>query len=383
MLALQSHLSGLGGNHISEAPYAKIAISRIGHLLSEVDYLLKQDMLFSLPAKEDKLICKVLINPLTICNPASLRVFPPSIRFIECAFPEMLLPQIKRLGLLIDCYDIVTAMYRRAKAYSLNAAWGNRESIARIPAEWVLPGEMALKNLGLPDNVQYVCIHARTGGYSPRDEHLHSLRNSNIDRYGLAIQFLNSRGFYVIRMGDSSMPPLQSSDMVIDYAHSKEKADWLDLYISSKCHFFLTGPSGAGHMAAVFGRPIVLVNGSLPFSFSLSGSPNQVGIPKLLINKQTGRAISFSNILRSPLGGYRLTAELESAGVVTIDNTPEDLLETVTEMCARLDGTYTPLPGDTDRQALIHSFIPENHYTHGTASICGASFLAKHERLLL
>jgi putative glycosyltransferase (TIGR04372 family) len=273
-------------------------------------------------------------------------------------------------------------MYRRANIYMLNSIWDHNKPVVRIPDSWTTKAAEILRELGLPENQNYVCIHARTAGYSPEDETAHYSRNSNISDYRLAIDYLIDQGLYIIRMGDQTMPAIQANPKVIDYATSKFKADWLDLYIASNCQFFLTGASGAAIMASVFGRPIVMLNGSLPFNFSFSGTSNQIGIPKLMRQRNTGKLIDFASIFQSGLGAERLSERLASAGVDLIDNTPEEILEVVAEMVERISGSFNCNADDTLLQSKMQRLIPASHYSFGTRSKCGRDFLRRYSFLL-
>jgi len=368
------------GNH--PKPFAGVITSRIGHFLIECESIIKLSRIYNRKLLQNTPVCNVLYNPVTIANLAALEIFPPEINFIPCDDIESYSKYLKASGCWLDIDAIAVAMYKSAYCYSINAVWGKREPVVQIPQAWVAKGDSLLRELGLPENQRFVCFHARTGAYSPSDESAHYLRNSNISDYDLAIDYLVSQGFYVIRMGNKSMPPITPRAKVIDYGISETKKDWLDLYIGSKCHFFVCGPSGAGTLASVFGNPIVLVNGSLPFNFSFTGTFNQVGIPKMMLNNSTGQLIDFESIFKTDLGAERMSDRFLLNNIRLVENSKEEILEVVIEMEQRLSGSFVISENDYTRQVLIHNLIPQSHYIHGTASKFGRDFLRRYSYLL-
>lgn len=365
--------------------YPDVLFSRVGHLLCEVDYIVKKDRLDREALRlgpSNGLIARVLYDPRTICNRAIFEIFPREVQFVECAFPFLLRQQIVNSGLDLPISDVVVAMYKQAMYIPQQAAWGDREPVVQIPNEWKQKGEEALAALGLPPNTQYVCIHARTGGYSPGDENCHYMRNTDIQDYVPSINYLREQGLWVIRMGNETMPRLQDQPMVIDYAHYPLKSDWLDLYLAANCLFFISDSSGCGIMGSVFQRPIAFVNGALPFNYAFLGN-KCIGMPKLIRNKETGRLIKFSDIFKSKLCHFRLSDEIINAGVELVSNSPDEIYELVKELHESLLGRLVYTPNDNKRQDVIKSMIPPDHYASGAAARCGRYFLHKYEHLLL
>src|SRR5262249_49025186 len=80
-------------------------------------------------------------------------------------------------------------------------------------------GRRQLKAMGVPDAAWFVCLHVRTPGYHKEwgnDQQAH--RNADILTYLGAVQEVVRRGGWVLRLGDSTMPPLPSTPGLIDYA---------------------------------------------------------------------------------------------------------------------------------------------------------------------
>ena len=62
-------------------------------------------------------------------------------------------------------------------------------------------------------------------------------------------------------MGKNVSKPFSiNSKRFIDYASLDEKSDFLDIFLSSHCHMFISTGAGLDVVAQVFNKPIVLVN---------------------------------------------------------------------------------------------------------------------------
>jgi hypothetical protein len=106
-------------------------------------------------------------------------------------------------------------------------------------------GNQLLLKLGLPSGQKYICFHARDSKYlnvrfPKKNWTYHDYRDSNINNYILAIEELTKKNLFGIRMGQIVKDDYQTSNKkIIDYSKSKIKSDFLDVYISAKCKFFI------------------------------------------------------------------------------------------------------------------------------------------------
>lgn len=231
-----------------------INTSRIGHLITETDCLLKEIKLGT--KKERKYV--LLFEKSSVSNQAYVDILPGFIRPVAISkslFRWILLITSSRI-VLEDTSHYVTAMYQTADIFRINALWTDKPPALVLPIEWRDQRRSLFVKWGIPESMPYVCVHAREAGYSPSDEQYHSCRNVDIDAFKEAVETLTEQGLAVIRMGDSSMKALGDwGPFVVDYATSSDREPWMDLSISSECLFFLGTSSGASHMAMVFGRP--------------------------------------------------------------------------------------------------------------------------------
>ena len=78
-------------------------------------------------------------------------------------------------------------------------------------------------------------------------------------KYKKAIEFITSKGGFVIRIGDRSMKKLKKTKNLIDLTDHPNQSDFLlSLYHNSK--FLMTGISGPGFMTTLFKNPCLHVD---------------------------------------------------------------------------------------------------------------------------
>ena len=264
-------------------------------------------------------------------------------------------------------------------------------------------GFKALRDMGLPSGADFICFHARDGQYLreayPRRESIYGEwglfeeRNADINNYLPAIDQLTSLGYYAIRMGKIVESSIQTRNpQIIDYA-SYYHSDFMDLFLSSKCKFFIGLNSGMIHLPAIFRSPIAFVNVYPMGCIEEVGYRDSVFIPKLLYSEEKSRLLTFREIMELDLGRYyprqrEFQSVREELGLVVIDNTPDEITDLTLEMHQRLEGLYEETKEDKEFQfqfmSIIHEYPEVIRFEHGLefSTQIGAKFLRKHISLL-
>lgn len=386
-----------------------VYLRSIGHLLCEIDSLLKDVRLGNRAAYR----WLVFFDSEEIANAAFTKLVPSElIKFISLpSFPKVILPALsQRVPLvppkfgqyanaiykitllqlfqrpplvLTKCEQYANAMYETASTFSINASWGDSEPLFSCPDSWKESRQDYFGRWGLPSDAKYVCLHLREDGSTSLGKPLHHYRNTSFKNYLDTIDYLAHQGFYTIRIGDHTMTPSPRHEYLFDYAITKDRQDWLDLAISADCTFFIGCSSGASWMASIFGRPVVSVNMCLPFAFSSTGAPRDLGIPKLFRRKDDDMLVTLSEVFDTGASEYRTNEEAYNSPYDLVPHTPEEILEVVQEMLLRVRGAWVESEEDIELQHKIHSFLKPGSYTHGTSSRCGAMFLRKYKSLLV
>ncbi|MEM7189253.1 MAG: TIGR04372 family glycosyltransferase [Pseudomonadota bacterium] len=348
---------------------------RIGHLVIEPDCYVRWGILGDVESGRPIL----LLPPGRVANRAFVEVLRQRFTVIENAFLRALLsPFTLDPRLSTDLLAVVDPEQMELNFHAVLSRWGDRGSPWTLPSKFEADGRAVLEEMGLPKDAWFVCIHSREGGYSPADEYLHAHRNSDIASYSEAIRRIAKRGGWCIRVGDSTMKPMPELPQAIDYVHSRWKSDWMDVFLGTRCRFFVGNTSGLCYISSIFDVPSVLAN-MVPLSVCFGAHPDDISIPKL--HRKRGEILGFDQIFQSDLSELRLTEQLYSAGVDVIDNTPEEIADAVEEMMDRFDGIERD-PSDAPRQAAFRKFMPRNQLTAGSDAKIAAAFLAKYQHLL-
>lgn len=251
-------------------------------------------------------------------------------------------------------------------------------------------GEEALRRMGVPEGAPFVCFAARDSAYLDqavvhgRAWRYHDYRDADIANYLPAVRALTERGWFALRMGAVVARPL-AADMprIVDYA-TLYRAEFLDLYLLSRCAMFLGDTAGIYSMAMAFRRPMVLVN-YIPLQCLPDWGVRDLFIPKTLRRRATGRLLTVREIVDEggEDHGWWSTDAYEQRGIDAIENTAEEIADAVAEMDARLEGTWRNTDEDEALQARFWSLVkdvpPPNQVF---SSRIGACFLRKYRALL-
>lgn len=223
-------------------------------------------------------------------------------------------------------------------------------------------GQEGLRAMGIPGGCQFVCLHNRDASYVPTidcdvDDTVNDYRNSTIGNYQLAAEALARRGYFVVRMGAAVASPLRSSSpYIIDYATSGLRTDFMDVYLVSKCFFFLASNSGLQALAIALRRPVATVNHA-PVGHT-TGARDMLCLAKHYLLLSEMRYLSLREVFSRNVHYLFLSHEYEKAGLRLVENTPEEIRDLAVEMVERLTGVWRADPMDDDmQQRLVHIFM--------------------------
>ncbi len=350
---------------------------RIGHLASEIDFLLKEIEL----GKRPKMRPVFVLPKGKAANEALLDVWRQKVRIVTNPFVARLLaPLLKHQNITHFLTEPFLA-YDKASPYpGLLAEWGDRPPLVELPGRMRDAARSALARWGMREDGWWVCVHNREPGYSPEDEAIHRHRNANIDSFRLAMEEIVAQGGFVVRMGDPSMKPLAKIEGVYDYAHSDERAPALDVALAAECRFFLGTTSGLASVATMFNRPCAMTN-TVPAGVAPGHGPRDVSILKLHKDER-GRTYRFSEIFRHGVSRWRSAEAFRNARIRVEANAPEDIRDLVLEMIERDEGRFQPTEDDVILQRTFKSFLCPSDYSYGSGANVGRAFLRKYAMYL-
>jgi putative glycosyltransferase (TIGR04372 family) len=251
-------------------------------------------------------------------------------------------------------------------------------------------GRNLLIEMGIPDGAPYVCIHNRDSAYLDKvlgsGWAYHDYRDFSVQTMSSAAEELSRRGYYVVRMGSIVEEQLISNNpMVIDYASSKFRSDFADVYLLGNCNFFLGNDSGLWCLPLIFRKPLGMVNFTLLSVFTKKNYKPWFFIVKHFYHIGRQRNLSLREIFEANLGDVSSSNKFEAAGVELVCNTPEEIQDLAIEIDERLRGVWCPQPGDDELQERFWDIFKKHVptvYQDEILPCVGIAFLRKNLYLL-
>jgi len=217
-----------------------------------------------------------------------------------------------------------------------------------------------IENLGLRPNQKFVCLHVRDSAFASQffnNSNHQTFRNSHIETFLNASEVLANRGYVVFRTGVKVNKKLVSIDpMVVDYATNGMRSDFLDIYLGAKASFVISTASGWDSVPTIFRRPILRVN-VLPVCAYDNLSLEGVLVPKVLCDIACKEPLSLLQILDRGVQRLYDNDGYQDAGVEIRDLSSEELVEAVTEMAQRVEGTFVETPEQREMQSKLKHIL--------------------------
>ncbi len=193
-------------------------------------------------------------------------------------------------------------------------------------------------------NNKFVCIYARDQNYIKNlnnfENFNHSeFRNADINNYKTTAKYLEAKGYYVFRFGKNMENKISfSSDKIIDYA-SFHQNDYLDVFLSKNCEFFIGNGSGAESISRIFDKPILTTNFT-PIGVSLQKNEKYFCIFKKLFCNIEKKFLSIDEISQKHLFFEYDGAAYQKKNITVIENSEDEILEATKEFIMHLNGSY-------------------------------------------
>lgn len=199
-------------------------------------------------------------------------------------------------------------------------------------------GQKFLENINLKKN-SYVCFFSRTSDYrsvmsNSLGNEPPSIRNSSIYTQLKGIESICKKDFGAIRMSkyDLNNPLNSKNPRVYDYAYSKHKSDFLDIYLLFNCSYMISTMSGIDLVPKINRKKVLLVNyADIPALYQLSYTP--VLLPKKIIDMNSKKILSYREVFKKNLMHAHITKEyLNNLGYDYLDNSEIEIFKAINEM---------------------------------------------------
>jgi len=297
---------------------------------------------------------------------------------------------------VLDCFNFLLPGYRKFRVSFINRERDIHGVTARTPAPVCLTakqlrqGDELMKQYGLSSEEPLYLFSCRDSAFlrktSNNDCSYHDYRDSNIENHKKAAEMMSANGFQVIRMGRHVHKKITyENENIFDYSSSSLASDFMDLYLTSRCSFYVGDSSGIVHLPALFRRPVAVLNvAAIEFATSW-GSPFLVFIPKKLYDQEQEKFLSLREIYEAGLWQAQSSEEYEQKGVVAVENSTDEICAVVEEMYQRVNGNWLESEDDRLRQQKFWNCFKQyagkkNHGVYKTQ--IGSKFLAQNIFLL-
>lgn len=357
--------------------FLKIRDDRIGHLTANTELFLRKLEIGIIKKKRTLFVGIASTKP---CNKQLLRMYKRKMLIIQ--LPKVLSEvPFSEKSLLVKSGFGIQLHFKENEYYPISSEKPNLDFASSEEKK----GQELLKKMGLTDKDWFICFHARNQKYlaeyfSSRDMSYHNIRDWDINTALKAAEYIASKGGFAIRMGAVVEKRLKTKNpRIIDYA-SSYRTEFGDIYLPSKCKFFLGDGCGINQVAQIFNVPEAWVN-RLPVS-AAPWSRKGVYIPKKMWSIKKRRFLTFREIIDLGIIHSWRTEEYANVKVKPINNTPEEILDLVIEVNERINRTWKTGKEDEKLQKKFRSLFPKDSPCYGFPSRIGAKFLRENKNLL-
>lgn len=363
-----------------------INATRVGHLLLDVDMMLREDEVNRKPGGRPRLdIWYPWSGRLGVANQYILDVWRRKLNVL----PKTIVEPIDWLNRMIPGGDANIFPYRKGMPNQLGQhhdICGVRRSVRshfELSDEDLARAIRGAEDLGIQPNDKFVCLQVRDSAYlrwqTGTDWLDHPERNANIEDYVPAVKALVDAGYKVVRMGVVAERPLigpWSEDSIVDLPFSGRRTELLDLYLGSRCSFFVTTGSGIDAVAHAMRVPLVTTNIS-DCVRDLFLTHESISIMRHPIEGDTARAIPMKEFFDRGLHLLKLE-ELTQKGVTFRHNSPSEIKNVIDEMVTAMEVGFEAFLGqhlDSVEQLEFRRCIPEWMLEGGVRGLISPSFL--------
>jgi len=361
--------------------FGALKSDRIGHFVIETELMLQEQRAGIAPVPPRSI--DIYYAPGPVSNSQVEKMW----RRVINLGPRWLMIPAFRFNKIVPGASSHTVPYA-SSALDVHNLLDSTEPILRFSDEEEFVGRRLLEELEL-ERFKYVCVIARDTAYyrsalPELDLPYHDYRNCRIESYLSGLDALTREGLRVLRMGSIVASKLETTNpMIFDYANSRFRTDFADVYLAANCKFCISDGLGFFALPAAFRRPNAFVNFA-PFHMFYSSRETDVGIAKVFADRETGRIIPLRELQGLNIAYLTRSELINSAGLKVVDNSAEEIRQLLVEMNQRMDGRWVGEPQDDMLQESFWDMFKavigrEGKRSHGEfRSRYGANYLRDH-----
>lgn len=246
--------------------------------------------------------------------------------------------------------QICASVANSEHSFQINKAQDNLGSLERYPMVFPFTcheNEEALKfmeKMGIPRGSKYVCWHCRTKHYlesildkSVKPASMQYYRCMELKTFKKSIDFLISKGYYVIRMGTEATSDLPwRHNKLIDYA-KQFHSDFMDIWLFSHADLTLSTASGPDIISLVSHRQGLYV-GFAPLGYVSSFTHSMTNLFQHYYREGTDERMTLGEVLSSGYATDQNDLLFKKNGYYLIQNTEDEVLSAVQEKVYLIEG---------------------------------------------
>ncbi|MDB0003606.1 TIGR04372 family glycosyltransferase [Alphaproteobacteria bacterium] len=197
-------------------------------------------------------------------------------------------------------------------------------------------GYSILNKMNLSLDKPIVCIICRDSSYLNKtypnmDWSSQNFRDSDINNYNLTAKYLSELGYQVIRMGKVVSNTQLNKKYIFDYAQSKWRSDFLDVFFGYICDFAISNATGWDAIPVTFRKPIAFVN-HVPILNLHTYSKKYIHIFKHHYDLNLKKNLNINEIVKRNLHKIYEGQKYKESKIKLIENSPEEILNCVKEL---------------------------------------------------
>ena len=249
---------------------------------------------------------RVLIEPLVVMN-----------RFFS--------KYIKRLNI----HEIDIRFYR-----DVNNLYSKFSPNIEFTKNEIEMGQKILSEMGIDKNKKFICFDIRDDAYKKKfglldiDWSYHKFRNFDSDNFIKAAEKLADKGFIIFRMGKHvNKKFISENKSIIDYANSRFRSDFMDIYLGAHCEFCVTTGSGFSSIPLIFNRPLAAI--TVPVGLIQTYNDKFINLTKHHFHN--GKKLNAKEIFEKGLGFLQDAKNFEEKEITLKEPSSDELCEFVNE----------------------------------------------------
>ena len=319
------------------SPFIKIRFfplitNRIGHLSEDINLILSKKK------RENNLTIDIaFLQYNSICNKSFYDEF---VKKNFLVLPKFIVEPLYKLFFKLSNKFNFFENFLTHKRVSKKSGWQNfndNDNNFKLSEKIINRGSKFLKEHQI-DPEKIVCINIWNAEHLKNlDWSHHSHRNGKFSNYLLTINYLISKGYTVIKIGRSNNIVNINNKKFIDYSYNLFE-DSLDLFLISKCIFYISNSTGLDHLAFSLNKPM-LINTPTIHDFFVERK-NIVYLLRPYFSRKLNRELNVDEIIEKKLSFKLKSYDFEEQEVKINDNSPDEILLACKDLLYLIDKEF-------------------------------------------